>query len=105
MLQLTDATFETAVLQSSQPVVVDFYADWCAPCKALAPRLDALEAETAGVVFAKANIDDTDLAQKYGVRGIPTLIVFKDGKPVSQASGNSVASKERVAEFIQKAIA
>lgn len=88
-IQATNQTFQSEVLESSIPVLVDFYADWCAPCKALAPSFEAAATEYQGKVkFVKVNIDDTDIAQKYGVRGIPTLIAFKDGQVQATKTGS-----------------
>ena len=80
-VKVTDASFDTDVLQASAPVLVDFWAEWCAPCKTIAPALDELAAEFAGkVTIAKLNIDDNPLTPtKFGVRGIPTLMLFKNG--------------------------
>ena len=79
---VTDASFETNVLQSSEPVLVDFWAEWCGPCKQIAPILEDLAEEMSGKVkVAKVNIDENpDIPTKYGVRGIPTLMLFKDGQ-------------------------
>ncbi len=87
---VTDDQFESEVLKSGGPVLVDFWAEWCGPCKQLGPILDEVAGEFAGkVTVAKVNIDDNPEApQKYGVRGIPTLIVFKDGKPVATKVGS-----------------
>ncbi len=75
-----DQTFEAAVLRAAGPVVVDFYADWCGPCKRMAPILEAV-AETSGSKICKLNIDDSPAtAAAYGVSSIPTLILFRDGK-------------------------
>ncbi len=86
---VTDKDFETEVLKSDQPVLVDFWAEWCGPCRALGPSLDALAAEKAGAVkVVKVNIDENPHApSKYGVRSIPTLLIFKGGEVVAQTVG------------------
>ena len=82
-------SFQTNVLQSRSPVVVDFWAKWCAPCLATAPVLEELATEYDGKVdFAKVDVDENGpLAAKYGIAAIPTILVFKDGKPVEQILG------------------
>lgn len=87
---ISDDEFDGAVLQGSGPVLVDFWAEWCGPCKQLSPVLDELAKEMEGkVTVAKVNIDQNpESPQKYGVRGIPTLILFKDGKPVATKVGS-----------------
>jgi thioredoxin 1 len=86
MKLVNDATFAAEVLAAEGPVLVDFYADWCAPCKALAPVLDALSGLYAGrAVFVKADIAQAPgLQAEFGVKALPTLIVFRDGKPAGQ---------------------
>ena len=88
-------TFNDIVLKASRPVVVDFWAEWCGPCKALAPILDEIATELGEKAqVVKVNVDEnTDLAQKYGIRGIPTLIFFKDGKVKSTLVGNQPKSE------------
>lgn len=85
---VNDATFENEVLNSSKPVVVDFWAEWCAPCKALSPLLDEAAAEVAGVTVLKMNVEENlETPVKFGIRGIPTLIAFKNGEAVASLSG------------------
>jgi len=87
--QVTDATFEAEVLKASGPVLVDFWAEWCGPCRMMGPVLDELSAEMQGkVTIVKLNVDESgNTAGQYGIRSIPTLILFKDGKQVSSKVG------------------
>jgi thioredoxin 1 len=89
MITLTETNFENEVLQSRLPVLVDFWAEWCGPCKMLGPILDELASECDGrVKFGKVNIDEfQNLATQYGVRAIPTLLIFKDGEVAEQIVG------------------
>ena len=87
--EVTDATFEQDVLKASAPVLVDFWAPWCGPCRMVAPIVEELAEEYDGRVgFVKLNTDDNPLvASRYGIRSIPTLLVFKGGRPVAQIIG------------------
>ncbi len=89
IVHTSDATFESDVLKSDVPVLLDFWAEWCGPCKAIAPILDDIAKDYQGrVKIAKLNIDDNrQTPVKYGVRGIPTLILFKNGAPEAQQVG------------------
>ncbi|MCY1671672.1 thioredoxin [Novosphingobium sp. SL115] len=86
---VNDASFATEVLGSDKPVLVDFWADWCGPCKMIAPALEEISEELADKVsIAKVDImENTDIASQFGVQSIPLLILFKDGKPVAQKLG------------------
>jgi thioredoxin 1 len=89
LTELTAANFETEVLRATGPVLVDFYAPWCGPCKMLAPLLEQLAGEMAGQMqFAKLNVDDAqEIAGRYGLTGVPTLMLFRDGQRVDQMVG------------------
>ena len=97
---LTDETFEEEVLQSNIPILVDYWAPWCEPCKMIAPILDSLSAEYAGKLkISKLNIDDNQKTpQKYSVRGIPTLMIFKNGNV--EATKVGALSKSQLTAFI-----
>ncbi len=98
----TDANFEQDVLKSSTPVLVDFWAEWCGPCKALAPKLEQIATEyQAKIKVIKVDIDNNqESPATYGVRGVPTLLLFKDGQVVDQLVGNH--PKENIAGMIAK---
>lgn len=106
-LHVTDAAFEQTVLKSDKPVIVDFWAPWCGPCKMVAPILDKLAVEYSGkVLIAKVNTDDNpEWAQKYGVQGIPTMLFISDGKIVHRQVGALPERmlKEAVAQFLEVA--
>jgi thioredoxin 1 len=85
---VTEQTFESEVLGAGQPVLVDFWAEWCGPCHAIAPVLDQIASERSDLKVVKLNIDEEPaVAQRYGVMSIPTLILFKDGEPAAAAVG------------------
>lgn len=101
---VTDDTFDADVLKADGPVLVDFWAEWCGPCKMIAPALDEIGAEFAGrVTIAKVNIDENpSTPNTYGVRGIPTLILFKDGKPAATKVG--AAPKSQLKEWVASSL-
>jgi thioredoxin 1 len=104
-LHIDDNEFEQKVLQSAEPVLVDFWAEWCGPCRQIAPVLDEIAKDRAGkITIAKVNIDkNPGTPQKYGVRGIPTLIIFKNGQAVSTKVGS--LPKSKLVEWIDSVIA
>ncbi len=101
---VTDATFDTDVLKAAGPVLVDFWAEWCGPCRAITPSLEALSAEFAGQLeVVKVNIDENPMApSQYGVTGIPTLLIFKDGKVTAKQVG--AAPKSALKAWIEKSL-
>ena len=101
---VTDATFDTEVLKSAEPVVVDFFAEWCGPCKAMAPALDQVSKELAGKVkVVKIDVDQNpEITQKYGIQAMPTLMIFKGGKVASQQVG--ALPKKKLEDWIKGAI-
>ncbi|XXQ68378.1 thioredoxin TrxA [Neisseriaceae bacterium B1] len=104
IVHVTDATFEAEVLQANVPVLLDFWAPWCGPCKMIAPVLDQLAEEFDGKVkIAKMNVDENqNIPAQFGVRGIPTLIVFKDGKPIANKVG--ALAKAQLEAFVNASI-
>lgn len=102
-LKVTDDSFETDVLKASAPVLVDFWAEWCGPCKQIGPALEQIADELAGqVVVAKVNIDDSPLTpSKLGVKGIPTLMLFRDGQMASLKVG--AMPKGKILEWLAEA--
>ncbi len=104
IVKVTDDTFESEVLNSDQPVLVDYWAEWCGPCKMIAPILDEIAQEYAGrLKVAKLNIDENPATPpKYGIRGIPTLMIFKDGNVAGTKVG--ALSKSQLSAFIDATI-
>jgi thioredoxin 1 len=104
IIYVTDATFANDVLQSQQPVLVDYWAEWCGPCRMIAPILEEVAKEYAGrLTVAKLNVDENQqMPQKYGIRGIPTLMLFKNGN--IEATKVGAVSKSQLTAFVDSHI-
>ena len=102
--KITDQSFDTDVLKASTPVLVDFWAEWCGPCKLIAPALEEMAGSLAGrLTVAKMNIDENQQTQKkYGVRGIPTLMLFKDGQVAATKIG--ALPKNKLLEWVESVL-
>lgn len=98
---VTDASFENDVMKSNVPVLVDFWAEWCGPCRALGPKLEEIAGEMAGKVkVLKMNVDENPQTPgQYGIRGIPAMLLFKDGRQIGELVGNH--PKENITEFLK----
>ncbi len=100
---ITTQEFDEKVIDSSKPALVDFWAEWCGPCKMLSPVVDSVSEQVGNVDFYKVNVDEeSELAREYGIMSIPTLIVFKDGEIVEQSVG--VISEDDIKELVEKAL-
>ena len=103
IIAVTDGAFDKEVLKSDKPVIVDFWAEWCGPCKQFGPVFEDVSNNVGGVVFAKVNIDENpQTPQQYGVRGIPTLLIFEAGQIKAEKIG--AAPKAKLAEWIEENI-
>ena len=102
---VSDKTFDQEVLKSTEPVLVDFFAEWCGPCKAMAPALDQLASELKGKVkVVKLDVDQNPaVTSKYGIRAMPTLMLFKDGKVAAQHVG-ALVQKKRLEDWINTSV-
>jgi thioredoxin 1 len=102
VLEIDDSVFDAEVLKSDKPVLIDFWAPWCGPCRAISPLVEQLAGEFGDrIKFLKCNVDDNPISPgKYGIRSIPTLMFFKDGKVVDQVIG--IVAKSKLEEVINK---
>lgn len=102
ILEIDDSTFDAEVLKSNKPVLIDFWAPWCGPCRAISPMVEQLAGEFGEKIkFVKCNVDDNPISPgKYGIRSIPTLMFFKDGNVVNQVIG--IVAKSKLEEVINK---
>lgn len=97
---VTEADFDREVLSAKDPVLVDFWAAWCAPCRAMGPIFESVSDETAGVKFCKVNVDDCpSVAARYGIRSVPTLLLFRGGKSVAHSVGS--LTKQQIRNLAQ----
>ena len=103
--QVSDKTFDAEVLKSAEPVLVDFFAEWCGPCKAMAPALDAVATEMKGKVkVAKVDVDrNPGITQQYRIQAMPTLMIFKDGKVAAQNVG-ALVQKKKLEDWVKASI-
>ncbi len=99
VIALTNAAFETEVLKSDKPVLIDFWAPWCGPCRRLGPVIDEIAEENDGIKVCKVNVDEEEaLAQQFGIMSIPTLLIFKNGQLVNQTVG--VQGKQEILDLL-----
>jgi thioredoxin 1 len=100
-VKVTSANFESEVIKSNKPVIIDFYADWCGPCKILGPTMEQIADERSDLKVVKINVDEEgELAQQFNVMSIPTIVVMKQGKVTNGSMG--VQSKDRVLKLLEK---